>query len=605
MRQSVFWIFLIASSAFIFGTYFQLLPTTVQTGDTAELIAAAKNLFVAHPPGYPLFIWVQHAFIEIFDYGTVFYRASLLNMAFSISCLVCVGWTLKKKRYIAISVVLLLAFSRIFWRYAELPDVFALNSLFACAILVLYFSDNGRRRLVLLMPFIFFLGLTNHHTLIFLLPIVLDTLWRHRADRKIFYALGFGIIGFLALYASMLSMNPESNFSWAELRSVSDLFGHLLRRDYGTFRLISSERESSAWQNWRLLAVETFLSFYPLIAAFVIFGIFRLRFRWARKDKVLLISIVLYAGIFFPMANVAREGILIEVFERFMILFQVLVVLFLGRILVQIKAPRFFEPVLAGIIVLASANQYLLWKGENNFSKNTVVEDYAVNLLREATPGVPTVAIMNGDTRYFSARYVQSILGIAPQVTVIAPKTFFFKSLAAKLVAHSGIKVDLDKLQTSNSADLEADLILPNLDNFEFLTHLQFLQKPYYKLTILSLGRKISKGDGVQIDNSYYKGLQMRTAAADLHSDTRSYDAFRELLSDYGMSPLIQAKNLDQQGKTNEALALFQQTVLNIPWCLPAAAEACRIMSSISPQDKSACEKSLQNLRGIYFDYYN
>jgi hypothetical protein len=59
--------------------YCACLPRTVQTLDTGELVAAAWKLTVAHPPGYPLFVWLQHGFMKLCPWGSVFHRAALAN----------------------------------------------------------------------------------------------------------------------------------------------------------------------------------------------------------------------------------------------------------------------------------------------------------------------------------------------------------------------------------------------------------------------------------------------------------------------------------------------------------------------------------------------
>src|SRR5437868_11212825 len=98
MKKLGFWICFILIFAWIGGAYFRALPSTVQMGDTGELVAAAEKLLVVHPPGYPLWIWLQHFFLQWTDGASVFFRASLLNMFFSLGALVFTWGVLKERK---------------------------------------------------------------------------------------------------------------------------------------------------------------------------------------------------------------------------------------------------------------------------------------------------------------------------------------------------------------------------------------------------------------------------------------------------------------------------------------------------------------------------
>ncbi|HKQ61790.1 MAG TPA: DUF2723 domain-containing protein, partial [Candidatus Polarisedimenticolaceae bacterium] len=53
-------------------------PPTVYFGDGGELIAAAHALGVAHPPGYPLYVVLGHAFLGL-PWGEAAWRMNLLS----------------------------------------------------------------------------------------------------------------------------------------------------------------------------------------------------------------------------------------------------------------------------------------------------------------------------------------------------------------------------------------------------------------------------------------------------------------------------------------------------------------------------------------------
>src|SRR6476469_10012545 len=58
--------------------YFFTLAPTVTGGDSGELIVAAAQWGVAHPPGYPLWTVIAHGFSEI-PFGSLGWRVSLMS----------------------------------------------------------------------------------------------------------------------------------------------------------------------------------------------------------------------------------------------------------------------------------------------------------------------------------------------------------------------------------------------------------------------------------------------------------------------------------------------------------------------------------------------
>ena len=417
---------MVAALLFVAVVYFLQLPSTVQFGDTGELVAAAKNLFVPHPPGYPVFIWLQALFVNLVPWGSVFWRASFLSAVFSIAGLAFFAKASKEVNLVTVGAILLVAFSRIFWRYSELPDVFSLNTLFAAVILYLYFQNDGKKRMRLL-PFVFCVGLANHHTLIFLAPLVLCVMWTHRHEKVFYFSAGLGAIAFVGLYASLQLLNPESFYSWGKVTSASEVVRHFFRADYGTFRLMGSDQSFSIFRNYKDVFTKTLLFLYPLFVLAVVAcsGILGARPRLQRKDFFVLGSALLYGGVFFSLANTASTGFLLEVLDRFLILFQFLIAFVLLRVIQSSQASNLIKKIMGVFLIAAACLHLFWWHKENDFSKNTIVEDYAINLLNEAPADKQTVALISSDTRAFATRYVQSVLNVRPDVKVILITSFF------------------------------------------------------------------------------------------------------------------------------------------------------------------------------------
>src|SRR5688572_5797567 len=110
----------------IAGVYFLSLPEFIQGGDTAELVAAGYQRLVAHPPGYPIWIWLQYVWTHLLQFGSIFWRASLLNSVFALVTLGILGWPHRKDPVKLALLLPLVGFATAFSEAAVLPDVFSL-----------------------------------------------------------------------------------------------------------------------------------------------------------------------------------------------------------------------------------------------------------------------------------------------------------------------------------------------------------------------------------------------------------------------------------------------------------------------------------------------
>lgn len=200
-----FWV--TATLAFI--VYVYTLAPTVTLEDSGELAVAADYLGVPHPPGYP--IWTMLAWLFQAVFGFVTYHgqpnpAWAVGLMSAVSGAAAVGLlalmvsrsgadllgSLKPPSHPLICPAagvlagLLLAFSPVLWSQSVIVEVYSLNTLFLTAIMVLTYRtlrlppDNKR---LLTLAFVFGLGLTNHHALLFIAPPLLTGLWFY--DRRL------------------------------------------------------------------------------------------------------------------------------------------------------------------------------------------------------------------------------------------------------------------------------------------------------------------------------------------------------------------------------------------------------------------------------------
>lgn len=185
---------LVAATLFVgaFVLYLLTLAPTVASiyDDSLEFPLVVQRLAIAHPTGYPLYILLGKLF-SLLPVRDVAYRVHLLSALAAAGALVCVylaARALDIQRVGALAGALLLAVSPVFWSQALIAEVYALNALFAAALLAIAVwwrrqgDAGGRGRLLALFFFVMGLSLTHHRTIVLLWPALLSYLllagWR-------------------------------------------------------------------------------------------------------------------------------------------------------------------------------------------------------------------------------------------------------------------------------------------------------------------------------------------------------------------------------------------------------------------------------------------
>ena len=211
-----------------FAVYASTAARSLSWGDSAEFVAVAATLGVAHPPGYPLYTLLGALAVRL-PFGTPFLRMSLLSALFASGAAavavlivwVATGRTLRKagKRTLARAAGALfagatLAFGPTYWSQAVVPEVYSMSVFLALLSLLLFTlwsrtrgadetrspSDAGplprflrRDGPVVLLGLVLGLALSHHLTVVFLLlPLALGLLGPRRgpATRAVLSAAG-------------------------------------------------------------------------------------------------------------------------------------------------------------------------------------------------------------------------------------------------------------------------------------------------------------------------------------------------------------------------------------------------------------------------------
>jgi hypothetical protein len=237
------WIYGVGLSLFTFIIYLLTLSPTINGGDSAELILAVASSAVPHPPGYPVFAMLGKLFTFI-PFQSVAWRVNLLSAVCDTIAVYIVYLTVYQST-INISAALLaggmFGLSPLVWGYATVTEVFALHNLLVAILIFLSRKAliNPQEKILLAIALVMGLGMAHHQTILFYnVPIVLCLLYTVRPSFTLFLkAVGVFFLGLMPYgYLSWASQGIHL-FSWGDQTTFDGLMTHILRKDYGTFKL--------------------------------------------------------------------------------------------------------------------------------------------------------------------------------------------------------------------------------------------------------------------------------------------------------------------------------------------------------------------------------
>ncbi len=409
---------------------------SIYGGDVGDLVTAAIVGGVAHPPGYPLFTLLGFILTRLNIFTPAFMVGLISVFSSSVSVLVYYFFSLKltNSKLIAFISSLILAFNYLFWFYAEIAEVFALNNLFVIILMFLAYLYYKQRKIKYLYLLSLALGLsiTNHHTIILIFPslvILVLTNYKQilRKPKEIIKCILLFLLGFsVYLYVPIASFfDPVVN--WDKVRDLNSFFHLFLRKDYGTF---SAGLFPSPVVAQRVVILNTYLfnlitqTTIPVVLLSLIGAVYLYI-----RDKTLFLALFLgflisgpffiaYAG--FPIVNTFFIGI----YERFFVMSAIILLLFLPlglKYLSQTTTRLINKDLVKLIISVFIIIPIMLFY--YNFPKTDLhdiwVGDYLAFDYLSPLPW-NSVLLVSGDTQQFNTWYVRFGLGFRSDVEVVA-----------------------------------------------------------------------------------------------------------------------------------------------------------------------------------------
>ena len=417
--------------------YFLTLARDVYLEDSGELIAAAYNLGIAHPSGYPLYLLLGKAFTWL-PFGTVAFRLNLMSAVFAVGTAVLLflsllklarilgkaGWSVS---IVAFLVTLLFAVGRDFWSQAIIAEVYTLHT-FLVGLLTwgfLAWWEGRKLRQVYWLAFLSGLGLTNHELFAFVLPvlwfIILMKAGEARSAKRIFVIAGLFLLG-LSIYLYLpwrAAANPVVNFG--QIHTFTDTVGHVLRVAYDDLNPGFANR----WGHWNGFFA-SFTNNYSWAMVILAVGgaisLFRRRMEFLSVfggGMILTIALIIFL-------RRAAYGYTTE-FPYRVYYFSAYYYLFCLAFVFLIETPKaakFFAPLLL---------VYVAVLGFENFQKVDLHENPVATYYEEKLLSFPRDAVYlfvsegyDGDSELFVLLYLQKVKGLRPDVTILDDNGIFY-----------------------------------------------------------------------------------------------------------------------------------------------------------------------------------
>uniref|UniRef100_A0A8C5QPG6 Transmembrane protein 260 n=1 Tax=Leptobrachium leishanense TaxID=445787 RepID=A0A8C5QPG6_9ANUR len=444
------------------AVYFTTVHPSVPGGDSGELMTAAHELGVAHPPGYPLFTILAKVAMVFVPLGSVAYRVNLLcalHGAIAAALLCYATFRLSGSYSAGIFASGLFSFSRLTWQWSIAAEVFSLNNLFVALLMALtveFEKAKGareRHKISHLGALCSGLSLCNQHTIvIYVICIIFWVLYNlvKRKELSVKYMLTLGVsfmMGFLPYsYLVASSQFSHARWTWGDQTSITGFLTHLLREEYGTFSLAKSETglgmvDMLMFQVRHMAGEISALAQGLAVVAVVICCV-------TRDSSISVVCVftkmlLCYSLFFCWRANLdVTKPLFLGVVERFWMQSNMVVCLLSGFGLslltrrLELRAGggslvHYMEWIVTAVVIAKHVNgNYSLCDQSNNY----VVDKFARNILSSMPSDA--VILLRGDLPGNSLRYLHLCEGLRPDITLVDQEMMTYDWYLPKVSRH-------------------------------------------------------------------------------------------------------------------------------------------------------------------------
>lgn len=229
----------LAIAVAVFALSFHMLAVSPQNPDGAEMIMAALQGGVLHPPGFPLQAWLNRALVD-FPTANIAYNMSLFSLVchsltgyFLCSILLAMRLSVTQSLFGALSYSLYPAT----WYLGVQPEKYALTLLLLAVFLWFLqkiYAQRSRLFSYTLLGALFGLGLSQHLLFLFVLPATVCLFIRRQQLSKLLAFLIPAVTLPMLFYSSLLLLSRTASWpDWGKVQTLSDAFRHAMRADFG------------------------------------------------------------------------------------------------------------------------------------------------------------------------------------------------------------------------------------------------------------------------------------------------------------------------------------------------------------------------------------
>ncbi|XP_041352364.1 transmembrane protein 260-like [Gigantopelta aegis] len=447
------------------AVYVNTLYPSLPGGDSGELILAAHELGVAHPPGYPVFTLLAHVAMVIVPFGNIAWRVNLLSAMFgSVSAATIYQTSAKLTGSVAAGILAsgLFAFSRLTWVWSITAEVFSLNNLFVSLLMLLAVcleqtkSVKASSQIALLGSFTCGLCLCNQHTSVIyiacLVPWVFSMLYKSQTlTWTLFIKLCLCFVAGLTPYV-YIPLSAHANvarWTWGDQRTFPGFVTHLLREEYGTFQLLKDHSGQTLLENIRKYVDHVRAEYSILILPLMVFTVpsvcKRLVSGHHRSVGVFSVMFLVYVVFFAWRANLdVKNPLLLGVVERFWMQSDLVLVILLavafGHLVCLVSTYIPLDHLKLDVILSVAVVAFQI---QRNYALcdqtgNLVIEDFANSVLHSLPKD--SMLLTEGDLSATSLRYFQLCEHTRPDLAIFDQQILTYEwSLAMTRTFHSKI----------------------------------------------------------------------------------------------------------------------------------------------------------------------
>ncbi|MBN2754115.1 MAG: DUF2723 domain-containing protein [Candidatus Goldbacteria bacterium] len=413
-------------------------PPTIYFGDSGELAAAAYNLGIGHPPGYPLFTLME----KLFSYlpaGDIAFRMNLMSGFFAVLVFIMLYFTVKEfisyagllrgkpafketgsvLNFTAVITSLIYVLSGIFWEVslnikggiytmAHFGYVLALYSL------IRYLSTKKIKWFYFLAFTCGLLPVFHQTTLVLVIAVLSAALFAGRGKLKpgsiiasFFLLLTAAATPYLYLF---IRHSPHSSVVWFEISTFTDIMNHIQRTAYLNAVSVPLSLNSAVLKT--TLYIQQLFTQYNVFLIPVIIGFIAV---FKNNKKLFFVSagfiLVNYCALIYFTDN-TFSPVFIYVNRAFYLLNDIILIIIGGAGLYYavnlLKEKQGINSVFSlSLVLVIPVIQLLSNFPANNHARKFFAYDHAVNIMKTLKPG--DILFSKTDQPSFNIQYLHYV----------------------------------------------------------------------------------------------------------------------------------------------------------------------------------------------------